>query len=319
MVKTEPGDRGAPINLDRNQMTKWTCVLEQDRQRQQVAGSETALREAICAGADLRVGTGFLHNEHIDTTSDCNELIREVMDFRVTYLLDGRWVAGIETLRMPISLPDGFGPRASMSFFIYNQDGHQAIARPHLDGQASTGKPASSAIDEHPDMPKFHELASWDAGTNAPSANFIYDFEYFRYFVRNAWEEVFSHDATGRVEAGSFNALVDAFKEGCEVKVAIHNLCHDLTGPEESQIDHEVFVHVGAGYYYTERKQFMASANPVVRTRPTIPLGYRASCWDFGWLMPRSDGHLARWLCNPYALQFEKSTTNHSMRWFVSR
>jgi len=80
-----------------------------------------------------------------------------------------------------------------------------------------------------------------------------------------------------------------------------------------------VFVHVGAGYYYTEQKQLMASANPVVRTRPTIPLGYRTSCWDFGWLMPRSDGHLARWLCNPYTLQFKKSTTNHSMRWFVSR
>ena len=49
------------------------------------------------------------------------------------------------------------------------------------------------------------------------------------------------------------------------------------------------------------------------------PLGYRTSSWDFGWLMLRRDGHLARWLCNPYALQFEKSTTNHSMRWFVSR
>ena len=127
------------MNLDRNHMNKWTCVLEQNHQRQQVAGSETALREAIRAGADLRVGTGFLHNEHIDTTSDCSELIREVMDFRVTYLLDDRWVAGIETLRMPIALPDGFGPRASMSFFIYNQDGHQAIARPHLDGQHSAG------------------------------------------------------------------------------------------------------------------------------------------------------------------------------------
>ena len=86
-------------------MKKWICVLEQNRQRQQVAGSKTALRDAICAGADLRVGTGFLHNEHIDTTSDCNELIRKVMDFRVTYLLDNHWVAGIETLRMPIALP----------------------------------------------------------------------------------------------------------------------------------------------------------------------------------------------------------------------
>ncbi len=46
-------------------MPKWACVLEQDSQRQRVAGSEAALRDAIRAGADLRVGTGFLHNEHI--------------------------------------------------------------------------------------------------------------------------------------------------------------------------------------------------------------------------------------------------------------
>ena len=102
-------------------MPQWTCVLEQDSQRQRVEGSETALRDAIRVGADLRIATGFLHNEHIDTTSDCDELIREVMDFRVTYLLDNRWVAGIETLRMPVALPDGFGPRASMSFLVLHR------------------------------------------------------------------------------------------------------------------------------------------------------------------------------------------------------
>ena len=300
-------------------MPKWSCVLALDSQRQRVAGSERALRDAIYGGADLRVGTRFLHNEHIDTQSDCSELIREVMDFRVTYLLDNRWVAGIETLRMPIALPDGFGPRASLSFFIYNQDGHQAISRPHLDGQHSVGMPGPSPINDHPGMPKYHELDSWDADTNAPSSNFVYEFEYFRYFVHDAWEEVLSHDADGRINSGSLDDLVNAFSEGHEIKVAIGKLCSDLNSPEETQLEHEVFVHVGAGYYYTERKQLMASANPVVRVRPTIPLGYRTSCWDFGCLMPRSDGHLARWLCNPYTLRFEKATTNHSMRWFVSR
>ena len=300
-------------------MPKWTCVLELDSARQRVAGSEAALREAIKAGADLRVGTGFRHNEHIDTESDCDELIREVMDFRVTYLLDNCWVAGIETLRMPIALPDGFGPRASLSFFIYNQDGHQAIARPHLDGQPSRGKLGPSPINEHSEMPKYRELESCDADSNAPSSNFVYEFEYFRYFVHDAWEEVLSHDANGHIDSGSLDALVQAFSEGSELKVAIGDLCSDLISSNDTPIEHEVFVQIGAGYYYTERKQFMASANPVVRTRPTIPLGYGSSCWDFGWVMPRSDGHLARWICNPYTLQFEKSTTKNSMRWFVSR
>ena len=300
-------------------MTEWTCVLQLDSQRKRVSGSENALRDAIYAGADLRVGTEFLHNEHVDTGSECSEKVREVMDFRVTYLLERDWVAGVETLRMPIALPDGFGPRASMSFFIYNQDGHQAIARPHLDGQRSTGKPGPCSVNQHPDMPKYHELASWDSETNAPSSHFIYAFEYFRYFVYEGWEEVLSHDSEGAVESGSLDALVEAFSEGCEVKVAIDGLCVDLGSPDENVMEHEVFVHIGAGYYYTERKQFMASANPVVRTPPVIPLGYGTSCWDFGWVMPRSDGHLARWLCNPYTLLFEKSASRHPMRWFVSR
>lgn len=300
-------------------MAEWSCLLELNNQRERVAGSEEVLLKAVHAGADLRVGTAFRHNEHIDTTSDCNELIREVMDFRVTYVLENRWFAGIENMRMPISLPDGFGPRASMSFFLYNQDGHQAIARPHLDGQAASGALGPSPINDHAEMPKYHELASWDAETNSPSSNFIYDFEYFRYFVRESWEEVYVHDANGNVESGSLETLVDAFIAGAEVKVAINNLCEDLAQDGEPHLEHEVFVHVGAGYYYTERKQFMASANPVVRTRPQIPLGYGSSNWDFGWLMPRSDGHLERWLCDPYTLQFNKSTTRNAMRWFVSR
>ena len=77
-------------------------------------------------------------------------------------------------------------------------------------------------------------------------------------------------------------------------------------------------MHVGACYYQTESRLFMASANPVVRTRPGIPLGYGSRSWDFGWLMPRSDGFVARWLCDPYTLKFNKSDRRHAMRWFVN-
>lgn len=300
-------------------MPAWSCVLELNSQREKISGDVGTLRAAICSGADLRVGTAFRHNEHIDVTSASNELIREVMDFRVTYLIDDRWVAGIENMRMPISLPDGFGPRASMSFFLYNEDGHQAIARPHLDGLSATGKLGPSPVDPHDDMPKYHETAAWDAESNAPSSDFVFDFEYFRYFTREGWEQLLTHGAEGEVESGSIEALVEAFRNGCELKVAISGLCDDLCGEGETPVQHEVFVHLGACYYYTEMKKLLASANPVVRTRAAIPLGYGSGTWDFGWLMPRTDGHLARWLCDPYTLEFKKSTTRHAMRWFVSR
>jgi len=71
----------------------WQPVLKLDSQRQTQFGSSEQLAQAIRAGADLRVGTAFRHNEHIDTSSQSQELIREVMDFRITYLLDDQWVS----------------------------------------------------------------------------------------------------------------------------------------------------------------------------------------------------------------------------------
>ena len=60
-------------------------------------------------------------------------------------------------------------------------------------------------------MPKYHAQGNWDAETNAPSGNFVYDFDFYRYFVRDGWREVLAHDADGRVLSGSVDALVEAF------------------------------------------------------------------------------------------------------------
>lgn len=295
----------------------WNCVVSLDADRRVDSGRVEDLADAIRGGADLRVGTAFRHNEHIDPQSDSDERIEEVMDFRITYLIDDHWVAGIQNLRVPVALPDGFGPRESMSFFAYNQDGHQAIARPFLDDRSATGQPGPAPVTAWPDMPKYHELQNFDADTNAPSSNFIYDFEHFRFLVRPLWREVLSHDSDGSVITGDVRELAESFARGAEVKVAVRGLCDDLFGDGESAVDHEVFIHLGACYYYTERRLFMASANPMVRVRPAIPLGYGSRTWDFGWLMPRSDGHIARWLCDPYTLKFRRDTQRCAVRWFV--
>ena len=294
--------RSAPTPL-------WRCALELAQDRTTVGGSEAALCNAVRRGADLRVGTGFRHNEHIDVHSHCDELIHEFVDFRVTYLLDNRWTAGICNLRMPVQPPDGFGPRASMSFFLYNQNGQQAVARPYLDGEMT----APACTIDFDLMPLYKELSQFDLHTNAPSRNFIYDFDFYRYLVCDRWHEVFAHDAEGTATSGSFDALAKAFSTGAELKVAIRGLC----GPSSDVMDHEVFVHLGSCYYYTERKLLMGATHPVVLVRPGIPLIYESHSWNFGWLLPRTDGHVARWVCDPYTLKFHKSTTRHAIRWFV--
>lgn len=291
-------------------------VLTLNADRSARSGSVTALADAIRRGADLRIGTSFRHNEHIDTGSGDNELIEEVAEFRETLLIEDRWSAGIMTLRVPVELPTGFGPRPSMSFFLYNEDGTQAIARPFLDGQPPTGTPGPSPLDDVGDMPKYHQFDSWDAGTNAPSQNFVYEFDSFRYLVNDRWREVFSHNAEGRALGGSIDVLAEAFVRGLPVKVAIRGLCDDLAdGPAP---DHEVFVHGGSCYYYTDRKLFVTGTHPGVRLTPAVPLRYGSGNWDFGWFVARSDGHLERWLVDPFTLSFRRSSARHAMRWFVT-
>ncbi len=287
--------------------------MELDGNRSVASGSPEALQSAVRNGADLRIYTEFRHNEHVEPGSDNHEIVREVSDFRVTYLVENRWVAGIMNLRMPITPPDGFGSRPSMSLFMYNQDGRQAVARPYLDGAPVHAAPGPSSLDDNNRMPRYHQIDAWDSGTNAPSSNFIYDFGVYRYFVRDDWREVFAHEDDGTAMTGSPEALFEAFSLGAETKVAIRGLCRDL----DSGMDHEVFVQTGPGYYSTERKIFCAGTQPVIRVAPAIPMRYKSRGWDFGWLLARSDGTVFSWLCDPYSLKFNKSSERFAVRWFV--
>ena len=297
--------------------TDWLQVLELDSSRDVQQGSPRALAEAIRRGADLRILTEFRHGEHIDPGSDSRELIREVCDFQITYLLDDRWVAGIMQLRQPISSPDGFGDRPSMSLFLYNQNGEQAVARPFLDGQPGRGQFGPARVPDHAKMPKYHQHDNWDAGTNAPSHNFVYDFEVFRYLVRDDWRQVLEHDSQGTVVSGSVDSLVDAFTHGRQIKLAIRGLCNDLAPDSSNALDHEVFIHAASNYYYTDQRLFIAGANPLVRVRPGIPLQYGSQAWDMAWLMARTDGVGVLRRVNPYELDFEDRPGRYAIRWFV--
>ena len=99
--------------------------------------------------------------------------------------------------------------------------------------------------------------------------------------------------------------------------MAIRGLCADLAASGAPAPDHEVFVHLGSCYYYTRRKLFMGGSHPLVRVRAAVPVRYASRDWDFGWLMPRTDGVVARSLVDPYTLNFRKSESHYAMRWFV--
>lgn len=294
----------------------WSCVMTLDEHRRLVAGDPRDLRAAIARGADLRIYSEFRHNEHIDPQSDSAELVQESMDMRCTFLIDERWAAGVLTLRQPVALPDGFGPRPSLSLFLYNENGDQAIARPFLDGPPQLGSRCASPPADHADMPKYHEFDSFDAGTNAPSSNFAYDFELLRYFIRDDWTEVLAHDADGHALRGSIDELMAAFRRGAEFKVGLSGLCDDL-GSVTPSLSHEVFIQCGSVYLYTEQRLFIAATHPLARVAPAIPLRYASGNWDYAWLVVRTDGHAALLRYDPYTLRPKRSERQLTVRWFA--
>ena len=294
----------------------WRDTITLDASRNVVAGDVQALRQALGRGADLRIYSEFRHNEHIDTASNNNDLIQETMDMRATYLIDERWCAGVITLRQPVALPSGFGPRPSLSLFLYNEDGSQAIARPLLDGVPAAGSPGPSPPDDHSDMPKYHEQNRWDDQTNAPSSNFVYDFDKLRYFVRDDWQLALHRSSGGEVLAGSHDHLAQVFSQGVEWKISVKGLCADLAEPEKEALSHEVFIQAGSCYLYTGERLMIAASHPLPRVRPAIPLRYESGNWDYAWLVARSDGRVSRLVYNPYTLQPKESSGKYEIKWF---
>jgi len=296
----------------------WRAVVELDRARTLVQGDWEALARAVRRGADLRLRTQFYHHEHIEPGSSNHALVEEVMDWRIVHLIENNWVAAAANLRQPISLlGDGFVPAPSLSLFLYNQDGRQALARLHLGGPPREGARGQGPAAQDPRMPKYRLEDEWDAETNAPSRNYVYEFESYRWLVRDDWTELYSHTAEGEARAGSRDALIEAFRQGCELKVAVEGLCDDLLPTGEPPRSHETFVHCGATYCYVEDQLLSAGSQPVVRVRPGIPVVYRSGNWDYGWLYLRTDGKVTRRLIDPYTLRFADSVRHHALRWFA--
>lgn len=303
----------------------WTNVLELAPDRSVRAGSREALAAAIGRGADLRVYTEFMFEEHITPggTGDDRLVgpIREVIDFRETVLVDGTHVGGITTQRQPLEPPFGFNGRdPKMSFFLYTGDGDQALANLVLGAHGGGVDPGTRTVEPTPaDMPKMGPQEFFDVGTTGPSRNFVYDMEVYRYFVRDDWEEVLAHDADGTVRGGSFDGLEAAQIAGREIKVGIRDLAADLApdGGGDAALSHEVFTPVGSGFLHVRARWYDALTHPLVRVAPAIPLRYGSGGWDVAWVFLRTDGLATIRRLDPYTRGWEDRPARLACRWFA--
>jgi len=298
--------------------TGWTAALTLSSDRAVAGGSPADLATAVSRGADLRVYTEFLFEEHIVPGGDGDPghdgVIREVIDFREVILLAGHHVAAVTTLRQALTPPFGFNGEPRMSYFLYQGDGRQACANVLLGEIPSDVRPGVRADLPTPaDMPKMSPEVVYDIGTAGPSRNFVYDMEVYRYFVRDDWEELLVHDADGRVERGSIDAIEAAQIAGREIKVGIRGLAADLgTGPE-----HEVFTLVGSGFFHTRMRLYDTLTHPLVRVAPSIPVEYRSNGWDVAWVHLRTDGESIVRRLDPYTRTFEDRPARFACRWFA--
>jgi hypothetical protein len=305
--------RGAP----------WSIALELAPDRSVRAGSKAALASAIERGADLRVYTEFLFDEHIvpggNGDADLDGLIREVIDFRQTILVEGRHVAAITTQRQPLEPPFGFnGSEPKMSFFMYTGDGDQALANLVFAGVDGAPAPGERVVEPPPaDMPKMGAQEFFDLGTSGPSRNFVYDMETYRYFVRDDWEEVLAAEADGTVTAGSFDALEAAQIAGREIKVGIRDLAAELGGPDGPAVGHEVFTPVGSGFLHTRPRVYAALTHPLVRVAAADPMRYASANWDVAWVFLRTDGQATVRRLDPYTRGWEDRPGRFACRWFA--
>jgi hypothetical protein len=166
-------------------------------------------------------------------------------------------------------------------------------------------------------MPKYHQFDNFDFKSFAPSHNFTYDFDVFRFWVWDGWEEVLAHDKDGIVTSGSIESLEKAFVDGSEIKVGIENLCTDLSKDASSAPKHEVFIQLNSSYFYNASKLLIGATQPLVRVSPSIPMSYKHGNWDFGWVIVRTDGSSNLRLTNPYNLDSADTTSTFGVRWFV--
>lgn len=303
--------------------TTWQCALELDPRRRVVAGSYEKLCAAIHNAADLRVYTEFIHEEHIapggsPEAQGSRGVIREVIDFRETMLVDGRHTAGVTLYRQPLEPTTGFnGTTPKTSFFLYNMDGTQACANLHLDDAPRATAFGDRAVIPTPgDMPKMSPEERFDAQTHGPSRNFVYDMEVYRYFVRDEWTEVFAHDENGRALRGDFAALEAAQLAGREWKIGIRGLCGSLT-KSGAALDHEIFSHCGSSFLHTGRRFHELLTHPIVRVAPAIPVKYASGNWDVVWVSIRTDGVATIRAINPYTRRFSDHRTRLACRWFA--
>lgn len=282
--------------------------------REIVQGSVEKLNGLIAAGADLKVSTGFTFNEHIDINAKDDQTVIETSTFAQTVIIDNHWSAAFMTLRQPVELPHGFGHANSLSLFLYNQNGLQAMAKLILDGQVE--KALNHDTDDFGYV-KNHLISMSDQGTLGVSRNFIYDFDFMAFSLDDTYKELYANSKEGLCVGGSIDVMAEAYAKGRGIKLAVSDLSEALWGKSSHSDEH--FLPCASSYYLTREKVMITNSLPFISVPADIPLTYKTRSYKYCWLVARSDGRVEIRSYSPFENKWLTQAMRTKLRWFASR
>ena len=188
---------------------KWVELCRVGRDFRPMQGDVAAVAEAVRQGADLRRFSTYSPKKI--------GMIEETMTLQTTWVFDNEHVGGLATLRQPVDCALDFHSDPCMAYWIFNVTAPSAMAFVPLNGQAADGATGNWArVENHP----FTEETDVEWLSRE-----------YRWWVRNDWKEICSHDEQGHAVHGTWRDIQRAANNGCVLKVGIRNLWGYLMPP----------------------------------------------------------------------------------------
>ena len=111
--------------------------------------------------------------------------------------------------------------------------------------------------------------------------------------------------------------LQNVLRSGRRLKVGVQNLCADLVSKDEPFISHEVFIELHSVYNHQDSGFLGGESQPIVRVGPGVPLKYKSGNWNYGWILPRTDGMVHQLIVEPLTYEFIHKDGRFPIRWFA--
>jgi len=276
-------------------VNEWVKLCSVGEDFRVIDGDPTSVAEAVRQGADLRRYSTY--------NPALTGLVEETMALQTTWVFDDGHVGGLSTLRHPAECGLRFFKQPSMAYWIFSVGAPSSSAFVPLDGNPADGATGSWVrVEEQP----------FDSRSDAAWLS-----KKYHWWVRDDWEEIYSHDAQGGSLQGCWKDVCRAAASGRALKVGIRNPWDHLVSKNDSVPAYEAFIECGTQFAHLDAGFFAAMTIPTLLVGPCVPLKFTGENFESGWLLVRTNGSVDRQILDPSTFKWHCVQTRHALRWFA--